>query len=516
MIPSIFLIGAILTPLFSFASLIFLQVRKVRLGFLWSSAFVGLALTWLFVLGLRFFLPHFVPLANWQPEDFFPISPELLADDISWVVGFALVSVGVAVILTEATTSEGSRAFGWACSVLLVGLGLFAIFAGNQLTLLLAWAAIDLVELAIWLSRPAQPTLRERVILAFSSRAFAVMLSLWGLGNPWAYLFAIILRWGVFPFHLPYLESEDLRRGLGTIIRLVPPLTTMPYLARLAELAYFSNQGWMAVLLGFIALFALILWMNSTDVLEGRPFWVIGTASFAFNAAVQGQPQTVLIYSLILAISGSFLFLTRERDRFSFAVMGYSAFLLLGLPYTPFWNLVRLYRDQISPSIILFFFAQALAILGTIRLILEKPRREVVGEPWSIALYRLAFLGLIGTSIMLGYSGWGKNLEAVSNPAYPDTRYWVEYVIGLSFLLLCLVTVVLIRLRLVPRFRLPSRLVRFFSMEWIYRVFQLGFRQIGSLFYRFEDILEGRGGVLWTIVLLFVLARFLLFLIGGG
>lgn len=515
MIPTLLLIGAILSPSFSFASLLLLQVRKARLGFLWSSAFLGLALSWLFLLGLRFFLPQIVPLASWRPEDFFPISPELLADEISWVVGFALVSVGGAVILTEATTSEGNRAFGWASLSLLIALGLFAIFAGNQLTLLLAWAAIDLVELAIWLSRPAQPTLRERVILAFSSRAFAVMLSLWGLGNPWAYLFSILLRWGVFPFHLPYLESEDLRRGLGTIIRLVPPLTTMPYLSRLAELAYFSNQEWIAIFLSLIALFALILWMNSTDVLEGRPFWVIGTASFAFYAAVQQEARTVLIWSAVLAICGSFLFLLRERDRFGSTVLGYSALLLFGLPLTPFWGLVKVYQPQFSVAEILFFAAHLLAILGTVRFIYQKPKAKVEGEPWSIALYRLAFLGLIGVSLVLGYSV-SESLGLISPQQSPTVRNWVEYLSGISLLLFCLVGVVLARLRFLPRFRLPSRLIHFFSMEWVYRLFEWGFRQIGALFYQIEAVLEGRGGILWAIVLLFVLTRFLLFLVGGG
>jgi len=57
--------------------------------------------------------------------------------------------------------------------------------------------------------------------------------------------------------------------------------------------------------------------------------------------------------------------------------------------------------------------------------------------------------------------------------------------------------------------------VRLFSMEWAYRLLQWGFRQFGALFYRVEEVLEGKAGILWTIVLLLVLARVLLFF-GGG
>lgn len=516
MVPSIFLIGGISTPILAFVSLILLQWRKVRPGFLWTFAFLGIAFSWFFLLALLFLIPHFVPLTSWQPEDFFPLSPALLADGFSWVVGFALVGVGSTVILTEATTSEGNRAFGWASCLLLVGLGLFAIFAGNQLTLLLAWAAIDLVELAIWLSRPAQPTLRERVILAFSSRAFAVMLSLWGLGNPWAYLLAILLRWGVFPFHLPYLETEDLRRGLGTVIRLVPPLTTMPLLARLADLGAFSNAGWMSVFLSLIAMFAFILWINSEEALAGRPFWVIGSSAFAFYAAIQHYPQAVLAWALILAFCGSFIFLIRERDQLWFLFFGYPVILLLGLPFTPFWDLVKIYRSPLSIAEILLFAAHFLAVLGTFRFFLQKPRSVLSGEPWSLALYRFAFLGLIGTSLIIGYGGWGKILETVSTNLTTGARDWVEYFIGLGFLMSSLGIAFLSRLKLLPRFHLPSSWVSLFSMEWVYHLFLWGLRQIGRVFYQIEEVLEGRGGILWAIAILFILARFVLFLFGGG
>ncbi len=516
MIAFLLLLGAVLAPLLASVALFTLRWRKARLGFQWLSASLGGMFSWLFLFGLWFFLPYDVPLASWKPQVFFQVSPALLADGFSWAVGFALASVGVAVVLTEGSTQGGDIAVGWAGSSLLLGLGLFAIFSGNQLTLLLAWAAIDLVELAIWLSRPAQPTLRERVILAFSSRAFAVMLSLWGLGNPWAYLVAILLRWGVFPFHLPYLESDDLRRGLGTVIRLVPPLTTMPLLARLADLAFFPNAGWMPILISLMAVFAFILWLNSKEALEGRPFWVIGGASFAFYAAIQQQPQAVLAWALVLALCGSFLFLIRERDRFWWVVFGYPTILLLGIPFTPFWDVVRVYRSPFSVAEILLFVAHWLANVGFFQFTILKPKAVLTGEPWSIALYRLAFLGLIGTSILIGYGGWGKILEAASTNLSAVSREGVEYFAGLGLLMSSLAVVFLSRFKFLPRFHLPARFVSLFSMEWAYRAFQWGFRQIGNWFNQIEAVLEGEGGILWAIVVFLILARFILFLAEGG
>ena len=515
MIASLLLLGATLAPLIAAASLAILRWRKTRLGFWWLASFLGASITWLFLLGLRFLLPHQVALVSWQPEALFPLSPGLLADGFSWAVGFALATAGLAVILTETTTPGGERALGWAGSSFLLGLGLIAIFAGNQLTLLLAWAAIDLVELAIWLSRPAQPQLRERVVLAFSSRAFAVMLSLWGLQNPWAYVFSILLRWGVFPFHLPYLESLELRRGLGTIIRIVPPLTTMPLLARLADLGYFANESMISVFLGMIALFAVMQWINSAEVLTGRPFWIIGTASFAFVAASLQHPEAVIAWALVLAIHGGFLFLMRGRERFWLPAYAYQVILLLGLPFTPFWDMMRIYRSPWSPINLLWVLSHLLLIAGYGRFILQKPKETIEGEPWRIALYRMAFVSLIGTSLIIGYGGWRSSLETALSQPYISSRNWMEYSGGLILALLSLGLAFLWRRRLLPRFAIPDRWVRLFSMEWAYRLLQWGFRQFGALFYRVEEVLEGKAGILWTIVLLLVLARVLLFF-GGG
>ncbi len=515
MIASALLSGAILAPLFAFSGVVILRLRKSRLGFLWLTAFLGMTTSWLFLLGVRFYLPHYLPLPNWQPAAFFPISPALLADGFSWAVGFALVTVGGAVILTEASTQEGEPVFGWGSSLLLVGLGLVAIFAGNQLSLLLAWASIDIVELALWLSRPPHPTLRERVVLSFASRAFGVMLSLWGMGNPWAYVFSILLRWGIFPFHLPYLESSLLRRGLGTIIRLVPPLTTIPLLARLADMAYFAAEGWIAVFVGLLGLFAAILWVGTAHVLESRPFWIIGTAAFAFYAAVLHYPETVIAWGMILALCGSFLFLFSTRYRMWLGGFAYQTLLLLGLPFTPFWDLIRIYQFSFSIPLLTFLLSHLLLLVGYLRFILQKPPLPLEGEPWSKALYFVAFLGVISASLIVGYGGWNDLLQTALSQPYVRSRNWAEYSFGLGLMAFGGFGVLLYRLQLLPRWQFPSAWRQFFSMEWGYRAFQWGFRQMGGLFYRIEAVVEGSGGMLWAIVLLLILARFL-FVLGGG
>lgn len=506
MIPSFFLAGAVFLPLLAGVAVMISRASKARLGLQWMLAFLGVALSWLFLFGLRFSLPHSLSLATWQPQILFPLSPELLADGFSWAVALALATAGGAVLLTEATNPSGSLVFGWTSSLILLGLGLFAVFAGNELTLLLAWAAIDLVELGIWLSRPAQPTLRERVILAFSSRTFGVMLALWGLGSPWAYGLSILLRWGVFPFHLPYLESQELRRGLGTIIRLVPPLTTIPLLARLADYAYFQTQEGIGLLISLISLAATILWLNSTQPLEGRPFWIIATAAFAFYAATINRPEAVIAWGMILAFCGVLLFVFESRPRLWPVGIGAQMLLLLGLPFTPFWDILRIYRSEWTLPEVLLSLSHLFLAAGYLRFLLQKPDVPLPGEPWGKALYPLAFYATLGVSVAIGYGGWRSTLETALESPYLVLRTPLDYLLGLG-LSLAGIGFAFGAKQLHLKRQFPAAWVDLLSLEWIYQALRWSFHQLGTLYRQVETILEGRGGLLWAWVVLLLLFR---------
>jgi hypothetical protein len=223
----------------------------------------------------------------------------------------------------------------------------------------------------------------------------------------------------------------------------------------------------------------------------------------------------VIAWAVVLAIHGSFLFLMRVRERFWIVALAYLVILLFGLPFTPFWDILRVYRPAWSPVNLLWLLSHLLLIAGYVRFVLQKPKETIEGEPWRKALYRMAFAGLIGTSLMIGYGGWRNPLETALSQPYFSSRNWMEYFGGLILALLSLGLAFIWRQRLLPRFRLPDRRVRLLSMEWAYRVLQWGFHQFGGLFYGVEAVLEGKAGVLWTIVLLLVLARVLLFF-GGG
>jgi hypothetical protein len=84
------------------------------------------------------------------------------------------------VILTDVARARADWS-AWAASLVLAALGLLAVLAANPLTLLLAWAAIDLVEFFILLNHTGLSRENERVVIAFSVRVAGLLLLLWGV-----------------------------------------------------------------------------------------------------------------------------------------------------------------------------------------------------------------------------------------------------------------------------------------------------------------------------------------------
>src|SRR5215216_5522365 len=67
----------------------------------------------------------------------------------SWLFVFSLVSLGLAILITSVVRPHFPSPLSWAGTLVLISLGMLAVIADNPLTLVLIWAAIDLVELIV-------------------------------------------------------------------------------------------------------------------------------------------------------------------------------------------------------------------------------------------------------------------------------------------------------------------------------------------------------------------------------
>jgi hypothetical protein len=463
------------------------------------------------VLFLHSQIPQSLPLVPWLPGEFFPASPTLLVDPISWSYAMSLVSLALAVILTDVARATDADWVAWAGSLLITALGLFAVLSGNLLTLLLGWMAIDLVELAILLLEVVQSPTRERIVMAFSMRVagsilvIAASLVAISTGSPLTFatispqisvylLLAAGLRLGVLPLHTPFLVGLPSRRGLGTLLRLVPAASSLVLLARTASAgAPARSEPLLLGITGLAALYGAIYWAGARDELDGRQFWILGMAALSMTAAVRAQMEASLALGVALLLSGGLLFLFSARHRYLLPIAALGLLSFSGLPFTPAWQGVRLYANPFRAWDVIFLIAQALFLAGYAYHAFRPGPQLTRAERWIWLIYPWGLILLPLTSFLIAW--WGMPASSQSPPLVGS---WPSLAAaGLAIILLVLGE----RIPPLPP-RLVSSLRAVFSLSWLYQLLWGVYRFVGRFVALINQILEGEGGILWTILLL--------------
>lgn len=500
------------------AAILLIRLFRPRFAYFWLVAALGALAAWPATLVLRLYLPSELRLVTWQPQALFPVSPALLLDRISWPFALAITTLVVAVILTDVARAAEADWLSWAGSLGLGGLGLTAVLAGNPLTLVIAWSALDLIELVVLLSQISESAVRERVVIAFAARVGGILVLLMAAVTansaklpldfstiPAAISIYLIiasgLRLGVLPLHLPFLQELPLRRGLGTLVRLVPAAASLVLLVRTGtEGVPSSFRTPLLALSGLAAISASLIWATARDELDGRPFWILGGASFAVAAAIQAHPGGSLAWGIATLLSGGLLFLFSARSTGLLVIPALSWIAFSGLPLTPNWMGSYLYAERFSPWLVLFLLAQVLMLLGYIRHAL-RPEPDLRGvERWVRLIYPLGLVLLVVSQAVIAF--WGRLYPDGSPQPFPSP---LESWPGLVAVLAVGASIALINRGLVVD---PARLYRLrsvFSFSWFYNILWGGYRTIRRLITFITTILEGEGGILWTLFLLIVL-----------
>lgn len=486
--------------------------------------------TWLVAVGggTLSFASVFVWLANpslqlqfsiWQPSSLFKQSPTFIADGVAWAFALSIVALALATIITSVVRSNFPSALSWSGIFTLTALGVLAVTADNPLTLVLIWAAIDLVELVIQLRFAEDPNLTERVTIAFASRATGIVALLWAdmvsaanrvnldfhTGSPQAGIYLLIaagLRLGVLPLHLPYANESALRRGVGTALRMTSAASSLILLARIP--AGSIAPSFTPYLIAFTALAAVYggwMWLRAPDELTGRPYWLIGIGSLAVAATLHGDPLGAAAWGCALILCGGVLFLSSEPNRWLVRGLFVAAFGMSALPFSltaAGWNSGGV---NFSLAWVPLIAAHAMLLAGFIRHILRPPTPRISTENqpvWARNIYPGGIILLFLTILLLGFFGWDASLKLGNIPASLAASL-------LTFGLIWLTP----RLRLLNPVR--AHWVRPTNptwLDWGYTALWNLYRQVGRLSNLFAAILEGESGIMWTLLFLALFISF--------
>ncbi len=493
-------------------TLLVLRIATPSFRYNWLFAVGGALLAWISVFLWQIGLPVTLQFTIWQPTTLFSQSPTFVADGTAWAFVLSLITLCLAILITAVVRPQFPRPFSWVGTLILTSLGMLAVVSDNPLTLVLIWAAIDLVELATQIWFVEDTRLSERVAIAFASRASGILILLWAdvigsasgqpldfrLASPQAGIYLILasgLRLGVLPLHLPYPSESALRRGFGTGLRMVSAASSLILLARIPAGSVNSPfTPYLLMLVSLAAVYGGWMWLRAPDDLTGRPFWLIGMGSLAIAATLRSNPGGAAAWGCILILAGGALFLFSEPNKWLTRTLYISIFGMSALPFsltstgwinggTGFWL-----------SFPFLLLAHAMLIAGYIRHIQRTATRASIEDQpiWGKNVYPFGISILFVTMVLLGLFGWTGALK-----------------LGNIFVGVFVAALTVGLLWMSPRLRIlnPVRAhwVRPESdswFDWGYHALWELYRFMGRISNSFLSMLEGESGIMWTLLFL--------------
>lgn len=312
---------------------------------------------WFISLLLLAAVPDAASFSIWQPASLFQTPFELSLDRTSWGIAYCISTVLLSMILTAATrpdnASTGVRVF-W---FIYAALAMLAVFAINLLTVVLAFALIDLSSFIFYVYFTENVDDIHRAIIRAGIDLGGVLLivaAAWvnsidgnGVGlnavsfsAPAALLFlmGILLRLGLIPLHFAVPSFSPLRRGAGTLLRLYPPALALLLLSRfLGNGAPATIRVWLVVAGAIGILLGGVRWLLEEDRVLARPFLVMGLAGIGILASSGASVNGDVLFatSALLLLVGALLSLIKIHTPSHRVWPVFAAALLVGMPWSP-------------------------------------------------------------------------------------------------------------------------------------------------------------------------------------
>ncbi|MBP8857663.1 MAG: hypothetical protein KBG60_06555 [Anaerolineaceae bacterium] len=507
-----------------------MRQAKVSIGYIWLSALAGSFVAWLVLLVVNWDNTPVYTSQFWNLPGSMGYPVGFGFDRLSWPFAFALSSLLLAVLLTSTVRFHfQSDPFTWAFSVLIGAAGILAAAANTPLAFVFSWTVVDILEIAMLGLVGGGKALQQRNIISSMARIGGIFLVLWamvssrseglvlnlGLAAPpqsVLLLLAAALRLGVVPLHVAYTSEPLTRRGLGTMLRLVPPAASLVLLSRLPAAVVPPNAA-VAVLLFCIlaAGYGAFMWMVTQDDLEGRPYWLLAVAGLAIASGVRGQPEAIPVMGTAMVLVGGLIFLSSEFRKPLSVILLVGFIGLTALPYTPAaGSLTGLTVYPFNLLDVFFILVFAVLLSGTFFHMYRK-REEQPVERWLLAVYSAGLVVLIASHWLIGFLV----LKVEPRPGV----WWVSLVSTFLAVLIILAyrwwqrSGLPIFLRNDPRLAAIRKTVQIIAdvlrLDWLYALFGLVLRLLQSLIQFLTRLLEGEGGVLWTLLLIVLLASFI-------
>lgn len=480
--------------------LIVLHITQQNIRYAFWAAVSGALLSMIAVAVFQMQMPLELRVTTWQAGTLFEVPILFFSDQNTWVLAFSISILTLANILTSVARLDNPNPLNWAGTLALGAMGIMAVTAGNIITLLLVWAALDLTELFFQVTSADRPENNDRIVTSFFVKTLGISLLLWAQVSDFSQSPAIFLilaaglRLGVLPLHLSYSAEAATRRELGTSLRLISAASSLVVLTKfpLGNL----DPRLQVLLFGMLLLasfYGTWNWLRAPDELNGRPYWIISISALSMLAVLNGNVIGAIALNCVLVLVGGVLFLSNMNQIWLNRAMIVINFW--GISALPFSLTASAYQPTFSWLSPLILVSMSLMSAGAARQALRAYSKEnLSSQPiWLRTVYPIGIGIILLTQIILGIFGWDGALRVGG---------WVYSLLSTALALAFIWATP--RLRILNPMRVHWISSTSSQIGKIYGNFWGLYRTLRSVSYSINSMLEGEGGILWTLLFLVI------------
>lgn len=400
----------VILPLAGAAGLWLLRRQPPRIH--WASAVAVAALHVVVILGAAPLLPEDFVLSTWRPERLFNAQIHLRLTAESWAFSLSAAVLLLSIFLAAPTRTQAGNVVTRVVSLAFIGLATAALLAVNVVTVALTWAVADAFSYLALLSEAENLDTVRGLTRRLSVQAASVLVVIAAaipvpLGVPVqpgqnplrAALIAaaVLLRVGLFPLHISLPRLPGIRRGMGTLVRLLPPAMGLAVLANELPPSPTPGLRWSLLIFGGISAFlGGWRWLWAQEPVGARPFLVLGFAGLSVMAGSLGGGVGRLLVAglgvalvLVGGLSSQWVCLESWHRYLVWLAGG----LVAALPFVSIEMGLAAAMDGLGwVTIALIGGAMGLLVAGLLRMGKTSPRPWTSGEPLVRTAYAAAML----------------------------------------------------------------------------------------------------------------------------
>lgn len=498
-----------------------LRLRGIRTAYIWLTVLVISLIVWVLII----FIPQdripLFELSKWFQLRSIDVSLRFTIAPSNFPLIFTVVAYNLSFFLTAVVRLNiRSDLKYWLVQLLQTILAILALSANNTWSLLFAWTSFDILGFFYQLNTSKEELKEEifrSVIIKFIGSVILVRtisrvtgsnldISLDNLSgfSQHGFFLAAFLHSGVLPNPIKARTGTPTKRIIDNAFTVMNFVISFSLLTKVTspQISFF-----IALPLKFAAYLIMLhfafQWMTQ-PFSHSTIIYLLAAASgmiYIFFSSSLITPVYYLILVLLFSISWIGLFTHRSRKLILFPLLFF--LMISGLPFTLFSSGVRgFFIGGINIDSIIIAVAYFAILAGFIRNSLYGNNKFDELEPWYQASYLSgAFIFLISITLFVF-----RNLGSISE----ELNFWWLSTIGV---VISIVVYVIIEKN--PKYAKASpkdgknAARSFFSLNWFFKPIAYSMRKLQSVIIVFSQLLEGDGGILWALVLLFLLISFI-------